>query len=317
MLSCDISMAIRLIQNINYDDAILMSGISNTLYTTSYANRNMYIAKGRGIMLIDELLDKLNINYKELTLDEVYELSSENYNNVLVITPLQVVDNFEKVKPNVVQFFNTYATFQLIDIQNKDIILELASDLKEIYKRLNYDQLKIIKSLKVKPLDINIKFIFVENNSIFNRDHIKIQLRKMIDEFITPKEVKEVNGGWWEGPLFYDKLKECISTWNEEEVKVIKFILYQSILDGSSFFYRKEFSQSLNLLTIESTSVKNKINYAAKQWRTLGRHLKNHLETGKKIDTLYLSNLIDDIKENEITAFNMLKKELNRLEGNH
>ncbi|CAM2939109.1 hypothetical protein HAHI6034_09445 [Hathewaya histolytica] len=310
MLSCDIATVTSILKNVKYEEAILVGGLGNILYRTSYNKHNMYMANGRGVMLVDELLDKLQVAYKELTMDELYKLNKNDYKNVLIITPIQLVDHIEKINKKASQFLNTYSTFRLVDIEKDTIILELASDVEEVYKRINKEQLEIIESLKVMPLDINIKYIYIENDYEFRQDKINLQINKSVARFLNSEQVNEEEYGWWKGDVFYEKLFHSIKEWESHQIKVIKFILYQSLLSGSSFFYRKEFSEALDLLELQDTSPISQLEEAAKNWRNLGRHLKNHLAEQKDIDFDYVEQLIKNIKYNELSSFKNLQKQL-------
>ncbi|MBO4590950.1 MAG: hypothetical protein J5684_00110, partial [Eubacterium sp.] len=67
-------MVSKIIDGLDYDDAVLCAGINNKLNKMYYAHEAMYVLQGRGIYLSDELLDKLEIDYELISAKQLYEL---------------------------------------------------------------------------------------------------------------------------------------------------------------------------------------------------------------------------------------------------
>lgn len=299
----------RLLKGITYEEIVLVGGISNTLYMAPYGNAEIYIANGRGFDLIDELLDKLEVPYKELNQEQVEQLDKEQYKDVLMVTPYEAIKHTEKINPAVVQFFNNYTTYQLADINEEHYVFEQIQDLETEITKVSREEINFIRNLKVKPLDVSLKFFWIDSEQPFTEAKKKELIKKALDQLTTSEEMVKQNGKWWKGPVFYDRLEKEIHGWNACENKVIKHVLMVSLLSGSSFFYRKEFCQALEQSGQEiEQCVVDALEKSGHLWRDLGRCLKGHLMHGRDIENQRITKILTSLQENEIQSFGSLRK---------
>lgn len=300
MKSCDLYLLTQKVEGLNYYEAVLSAGLSNKINVMNYAGKKLYITQGRDIHFIDELLDKLNLKYNCLSIDQLLTLEKEALTQILIILP--TVD-FEKIKvlnEKTVQFFHTYGTYQIESISFEKITLSSIYNGEIQLNDIKIEDLRRLANLKVKPLDTAYKIINIKATTVSKerqRDCIFNNLKELNKSEIFFDSL----GGWIKGPEFYSYLKQLLQTaWDQEFNKVSKYVLVQSMQNGSSFFYRREYFESLSKV-FEITN--EQINRCGNLWRKLARYLRSITIEEKAIDVYYVEDIMTKLEYAETKIF--------------
>ncbi|MDF2869576.1 MAG: Uncharacterized protein K0R05_1151 [Anaerocolumna sp.] len=305
MRSCDLYLLEEKIENLNYYEAVLCSGLSNTINHMSYGGSTLYILQGRGICFIDELLDKLSLTYRYLEIDELFALKQEQFSRVLVTLPYMDFDKIQNLKTNVVQFFHTYGTYRIAEINDDTIVLEGDYDESIMEKLISKSSLKKLESLKIKPLGVPFKFIYLESLEVSaenKRNCIEDNIRLLIQSDLYEDE----RGGWVKGSDFYSSFKNILLNNWEPMNKVSKYVILQSIQNGSSFFYRREFNEALKAqMNLQFEELERSGNL----WRKIARLIKKSIMEDKEIDYELIDTVVSSIEKEEQSLFERILKE--------
>lgn len=307
MKSCDLAVVSSKIEGLDYEDAVLCAGLCNRVNIMSYASNNLYILQGRGICFIDELLSGIDVDYSLLNYHELLTRKDIDIQRLIVVLPYVSFDKIRHMKTNVVQFFHTYGTYQVKDIDEEKLLLEGDYDEGMTEKVIYFEDLKRLSLMSVKPLGISYKIIYLEQRTT-NQESIHKCIRNSIRKLIQSDYCKDSDGEWCQGKQFYKKVQDILNNyWNSEFNKVAKYIFIQSIQNGSSFFYRREFSDALlKKYNIEQKELIRAGNY----WRKLSRYLKSLVEEEKDLEIEIISEIMSQIEIIEMNVFMCLEGEI-------
>lgn len=300
MKSCDLYLLTQKVEGLNYHEAVLSAGLSNKINVMYYARKKIYITQGRAIHFIDELLDKLNIEYHCLPIDQLLTLGKETLTQVLIILPTIEFEKIKELNTETVQFFHTYGTYQIQDISSEKITLSSIYNEEIQLKELEIDDFHRLAKLKVKPLNVAYKIINIKATKI-SKEIQRNCIFSNLKELNKSESFFDALGGWIKGPEFYSYLKQLLqNSWNQEFNKVSKYILVQSMQNGSSFFYRREYFESLSKVF----GVTDKqINRCGNLWRKLARYLRSITIEEKAIDVYYVEEIMTELEAVETQIF--------------
>ncbi len=307
MKSCDLSLISEKLKGLNYNEAVLCSGLSNTVNSMKYGGSNLYILSGRGIYFIDELLERLQVAYRFLEIDDLFDAQQINTERVMVILPSIDFAKIQELNSQVVQFFHTFGTYCVEAIKGNTLVLKGDYDEGEMLKSITKEDFWKLKGLSVKPLNVSYKIILIEDECVA-KTSIQRCIVDNIRALIKSEEYLDEQGGWCKGSGFYKKVKELlVENWNDRFNKVAKFVLVQSIQNGSSFFYRREYAEALKQTY---GIVETDLQLAGNLWRRLSRYLKATVVEQKAAEQEVIESLLDEIENTEQTLFQRLAEDV-------
>lgn len=305
MKSCDLSLISEKIRGIDYNEAVLCAGLNNTVNIMKYGGSNLYILQGRGICFIDELLDRLQINYSLLDINELFQ-NDIDISCLLVVLPYIDFSKIKDINPGIVQFFHTYGTYSVDKIEGDKIILKGDYDEGIVEKSIGKSDLVKLQGLSIKPLGISYKIIYIINDYV-EKDIVRKCIGSNLNKLIVSDNFKDEIGGWCKGTDFYSYVKKLlIHNWNQDFNKIAKYVFVQSIQNGSSFFYRREYSEAL---LMKYNNSKTDLLIAGNLWRKLSRYLKSAIIEEKEADSDLIEQLIGTLERIELRLFIQLAKE--------
>lgn len=307
MKSCDLSLISNKLSGLNYSEAVLCSGLSNTVNIMKYAGSSLYILAGRGIYFIDELLDRLQAAYHFLDTEELFGQKNINTERILIILPFIDFTKIQELNSQVVQFFHTFGTYCVERVEGNTVILRGDYDEGTVLKSISKADFEKLKGLVIKPLNVPYKIIYLDGEQV-EKSVIHQCVMNNLKELTASEEYMDEAGGWCKGAGFYKKVKRLlVENWNQNFNRVAKFVLIQSIQNGSSFFYRREFSEALRqIYGIEETDFQ----VAGNLWRKLSRYLKSTVVEEKEAEPEVIETLLEQIEEKEQTLFQRLAKDI-------
>ncbi|BFH61196.1 MULTISPECIES: hypothetical protein [Paenibacillus] len=306
MNSCDLLLLIDLMQGIDYDDAVLCTGLNNQLFMSNYADKQLFMLQGRGILFVDDLLKRLHINHEILTIDELLQFDKNLLNQVLIILPHIDFDKIQHFQKNVVQFINLYSSYTVTSINDGEIVLRGVEEDEFITKRLSLRDFYHLSNTKIKPLYVSQRIVYIRDTFV-PQEMITECLANNLRELLVDDTYFDEKGGWTRGISFYDAVKDkLIEGWDDDFNKVSKFVFFQSMLNGSSFFYRREFSNALKNKYLVDEEIINLLYQSGNLWRKLGRYLRGLVVENKPLDKLFIEHTLTDIKNIETYTFNKM-----------
>ncbi len=307
MTSCDLSLVSSKLNGLDYNEAVLCSGLSNTVNTMKYGGSSLYILAGRGIYFIDELLDRLQVAYHFLEPEELFGQQKIDMERILVILPSIDFTKIQEINSQVVQFFHTFGTYCVEGIEGDRLILRGDYDEGTVIKSISRADLEKLKGLSVKPLDVSYKIILIDGEHV-EKGNIHKCIMENIRALTASEEYLGEEGGWYKGAGFYGKVKRLlVENWNGSFNRVAKFVLVQSIQNGSSFFYRREFGEALKEVY---GIADNDFNVAGNLWRKLSRYLKATVVEGKAAEPEVIEDLLEQLQRTEQTLFQRLARDM-------
>ena len=224
MKSCDLSLISSKLIGLNYNEAVLCSGLNNTINFMKYGGAGLYILSGRGIYFIDEMLEKLQVDYHFLEIEELFGNEEIDIERIMVILPNIDFDKIQELNPKVVQFFHTFGTYCVESIDRNSLILRGDYDEGTVLKRINKADFEKLQSMSVKPLNVSFKIIYIDDKQV-QKSAIHHCIMENIKALILSEEYEDEDGGWYKGTEFYKKTKSIlIDNWNDNFNKVAKLL---------------------------------------------------------------------------------------------
>ncbi|WOO38581.1 hypothetical protein R2R35_08770 [Anaerocolumna sp. AGMB13020] len=303
--SCDLYLLEEKLDNLNYYESVLCSGLSNTINHMSYGGSTLYILQGRGICFIDELLDKLSLAYRYLDIEELFSLKQEQYSRVMVTLPFMDFDKIQDLKTNVVQFFHTYGTYRIAGMNDDTIVLEGDYDEGIMEKSISKSSLNKLNGLKIKPLGVPFKLIYLESLEV-SEENKRNCIENNIRQLIQSDFYEDERGGWIKGSDFYRSFNNILRNNWEQMNKVSKYVLLQSIQNGSSFFYRREYNEALKTQINQHFE---ELERSGNLWRKVARLIKKSIVEEKPIDYERIDTVVSSIEKEELSLFERILKE--------
>lgn len=305
MKSCDLTLLSKIIDGLDYDDAVLCAGINNKLNKMYYAGKELFVLQGRGIYLIDELLDRLKTPYELLKATDLYDLEDSEFENLLLIIPYMDISKIREMKTDVVQVIHAFSTF-LVKRETKDRLGIYAEyDEGPHEDHIEIEDLIKLQFLKVKPLESACKIIHLTGEKSVSQKQIQDCILEHVNNLRSSTNYEDETGGWVVGSDFYDEFAKILrERWDEQFGKIEKYMILQSIQNGSAFFYRKELGIALeNKYGSDDSALKKSGNI----WRRISRILKASILSGKCIDQ-EIYELLENLKEIETNAIDELEE---------
>lgn len=309
MKSCDLSLVSNKLTGLNYNEAVLCSGLSNTVNSMKYGGSSLYILSGRGIYFIDELLERLQVAYRFLDMEELFEAGEIDMERIMVILPSIDFAKIQELNSQVVQFFHTFGTYCVEGIEGNTLTLRGDYDEGEVFKTITRADLEKLKGMSVKPLNVSYKLIYIEDEHV-EKTAIHQCIVDNIKALTSSEEYMDEDGGWCKGAGFYKKVKSLIvDNWNGNFNRVAKYVLVQSIQNGSSFFYRREYGEALK----QTYGIAEwDFQAAGNLWRKLSRYLKSTVVEGKTAEPEVIETLLEQLEETEQMLFQRLAEDMSR-----
>ena len=304
--SCDLTLVSKIIDGLDYDDAVLCAGINNKLNKMYYAHEALYVLQGRGIYLSDELLDKLEIDYELISAKQLYELDESKLENILLIIPYMDIKKIKEMNSNIVQVIHAFSTFLIKERKDDEFTIVAEYDEGEHEDKIYLEDIEKLQSLKVKPLESACKIIYVKEKKV-SKEQIEKAIIKQIQKLRKTDGYEDETGGWTVGRSFYKDTARVISeNWNNGFGKIEKYMILQSIQNGSAFFYRKEYGNAIaNKYKLDDAPFLK----AGNIWRKISRILKASIMNGSELgDEIY--KLLNSLEDIELNAFNELEEKL-------
>lgn len=303
MKSCDLNLISEKLDGLDYNEAVLCSGLNNKVNIMKYAGSKLYILQGRGIHFVDELLERMDVSYELLTAEELFNRKSIPPERLVMILPSMEFEKIKDMKTNVVQFFHTYGTYSVKKIEDDRLILEGDYDEGRVEKVITARDLTTLEQMQVKPLGVAYKILRLKELSV-EKENVYHCISNNIRELLLPEIYMEEEGGWVKGSGFYREVRDILEqNWNQHMGRTEKYVFVQSIQNGSSFFYRREFSQSMSAVYDNRLTG---LEQSGNLWRKLSRYLKASVLEEKAIHSGTISELLQEIETKELTVINQL-----------
>ncbi|OWR33188.1 hypothetical protein CDO73_01395 [Saccharibacillus sp. O23] len=316
MNSCDLLLLREKVQGIGEDDAALCAGLNNQMFTGLYAGKPLYMLQGRKVLFIDELLEGLEADFDKLDPEDLLDLPPDRRDRVLIVLPYVDFDKIAGLKANTVHFMSVYTTYALEDIDRGELVLRGLHENEYIRKRLKVSDFFHLSSLKIKPLMVNYRILHIRSERV-SEDAIRACIRRRIGELRADEQYFVEGEGWVKGRSFYGEVsRKLTEEWNESFNRVAKFVFFQSMLNGSSFFYRREFAAALTGRG-ESPEAAEGLYRAGNLWRKLGRYLQRLMMENKPLDESVARELMIEIERTETAAIAALEQETGGLAPLH
>lgn len=306
MNSCDLSLVSEKIDGLDYDDAVLCAGLNNMLCVIPYADGQIYMVRGRGIELIDQLFDRLGLKYRRIGIPELFENSALDPGRVLVILPYIEFDRIGSLKEKVVQFFTNYSTYAVVRVTGEKAVLRSDHTIEEVEKPIDRSSLEKLARIRTKPIGVSVRILYLEEERV-RPDQIRSCILDGIERMLRPDQCEDDEGAWYKGGNFYGRVADVLkSGWNTGFNRVMKYAFLQSIQTGSSFFYRREYYEALEHKYLVSDP---ELKTAGNLWRKLSRELKCSVTENRQIENSRIDRLLEDIRDQEETFFKKMRKE--------
>jgi hypothetical protein len=299
MLSCDLTLVTRVTDGLTYDQAVLSAGLANRLNRCAYAGVPLYLLQGRGIEFVDQLLTELGVPCRDVPPEQVRSLWSEGVDALLMIVPYfpdpRLID---KIRPGVTQFFSYFGTHLVTAIDTDRLSLVAVDEDVEQESSFEWGWVERLATTRAKPLGRTVSFLAVDRVPVDARRVAEVTAAKR-DALAVDAEEEDDAGRWVQGPGMYAELVEVLSTWNQWP-RTGKFALFQSMLSGSAFFYRREYAAALVAGSGTSGEPDRLLNSAGNKWRALGRHLRGHAAADTSPDLVWIRDLVTEIQDVEM-----------------
>lgn len=299
MLSCDLSLVTRVADALTYDQAVLSAGLANRLNRCAYAGVPLYMLEGRGIDFVDRLLTELEVPFREVPPDEVQTAWSEGVDALLMIAPHfpdpRLID---KIHPGVTQFFSVFGTHLVTAVDpNRLSLLGVEED---VDRESTYEWVWVerLATTSAKPLGRTVSFLAVDRVQV-DAERIAAVAAAKRDALAVDASEEDDAGRWIQGPGMYGELVDVLSTWSEWP-RTGKFVLFQSMLSGSAFFYRREYAAALETEAVTADEPSRLLNSAGNKWRALGRHLRSHAAGNTSPDMAWIRDAVAEIEDLEM-----------------
>lgn len=231
------------------------------------------------------------------------EVKESEFNRLIIILPYAAFDKIKEMKTNVVQFFHTYGSYRINAIEGNNLLVEGDYDEGVVKKSISKDELLKLQAMSIKPLGIPFKFVYIKDN------HVSPEAKQRciwnnLKNLLKSETFMDESGGWIKGIDFYRYVSQVlINSWDRDFNKVAKYVFLQSIQNGSSFFYRREFNESLDN---EFAWSENGLTTSGNLWRKLSRYLKSRILEEKYLEENWIMDTMNEIGKTELTAFHQI-----------
>lgn len=321
MASCDAHMLCRLVKKISYNDVINSMGLSNGIMTLKYANKDIYMFKARDIENQEDLLDRLGIRKSKVTIDELFEGKYvNNLENIIIFAPKVLLENINNISLDTTQIALSVSTYCVISIDKDEIILKgVEVDETEYIKKFNKEEFIKLNNLNLKPSMLSFEIFYI-NECVCDKTRVLSNIAQSMDNCL--KDYNGVRNGeilWYSGKFGYDFMEEKLIEFPKFD-KTIQKLFIGTLVAGSSFYYRREYSDALS----EYECIDEKWIYELKKcgglWRKVTRLLMSQLSFGRSYDEKEITILINQIKETELQAFRNIRDNIlinNKMEASY
>lgn len=299
MLSCDLTLVTRVADGLTYDQAVLSAGLANRLNRCAYAGVPLFMLEGRGIDFVDQLLTELEVPFRDVPPDEVHATWSQGVDALLMIAPYFPDPHLiDRIRPGVTQFFSVFSTHLVTAIdQNRLSLVDMEED-TERESTFEWTWVERLATTSAKPLGLTVSFLAVDRVPV-DAQRIAVVTAAKRDALAVDACEEDNAGRWIQGPGMYGELVDVLSTWNEWP-RTGKFVLFQSMLSGSAFFYRREYAAALAAQSDTAGEPSRLLNFAGNRWRALGRHLRGHAAGGTSPDMAWIRDILAEIEDLEM-----------------
>lgn len=305
MLSCDSYVTSKLMKNRTNLDIVLSHGLSNKLYSINYAGSKIYVLNGRGFLSYRELLDKIRVLYKQLTIDELFDNYSPGIQDRLVLSiPTNFIDKIDHINENVSQIGLIYSTYIVEDIEKGNLRLcTMTSEIEELRKEISREKLEKLRRVKMAFGEEPFYILSIEEELGFDDSIIMDSLRNSLLDCIESNEEFYDSFVVFSGKIAYEQLGEIFKNF-ETYNNVVKSLLVQSICGGSMFFHRREFGEIISQkLGKEWEKWDKPLRKSGNIWRSIGRQCISSIRGESKLDIQNIQELLEQIKTLELRVF--------------
>lgn len=306
MKSCDLSLVSSKLNGLDYNEAVLCCGLNNMVNVMQYGGSSLYILQGRGICFIDELLERLKVGYRLLDAEMLFQKKTPDAKRLIMVLPAIDFEEITQMNPKVVQFFHTFGTYSVEWIDKEKVVLKGEYEEGTVKKVITREALCKLKQLSIKPLNVPYKIIYLTDEQV-EKEQVRACIRDNFKELLASAEYMDEEGGFYKGSNFYRYVKDLLlEQWNGSFNRVSKYVFVQSIQNGSSFFYRREFNEALKQ---KYGKQEYDLLVVGNLWRKLSRYLKSTVTEGKEAEEKVIEALLGQIEKKERAVFKRLKEE--------
>lgn len=245
MICCDEYLFGKISHNLSYEDLVLANGLANSIRSFSYCGTEVQFPCGRWNIDFLNILNDMHIEYRVRKVSDLLDCSC--FNHFIVLVPKEFLTNFKKLNLEVVQIGIVYSAFQIVEREGKNFQLRLSWNGNTENITMSIEQLKILETLKTRPLGNTLKIIEVQENEYGGSK--KIVFEKMVENL---KKCLVTCASEYEGchcvsgPLFYDLFVQSIHSMSEMDSKsissrVCRHLFVSSLNAGGEAFFRSAF----------------------------------------------------------------------------
>jgi hypothetical protein len=321
-MDCFFSLLSSKIKSIDINRLILVSGIANNFRTVLYADEQIRINDGRGYLDSLKLLNKLNISYEVIDVDELRD-NLADIPSCFILLPKSVLENHKMPDKNIRHFYPFYSAFSIESVRGKDVMLEVIGEGRTSEKHFSssFEQLDSYKMIKTLPLEKLLYIIRVDISPKKLSDaEIVSYLLENCRNFLVDRNTVQENTHCHSGPQFYRLFLEYINCYSLTEkceenrnAYLNQYIFTASLSAGSVGFYRYDFIKSLEKLCVtrcdKLVSCISELDACANGWRELSRLSRWYFGQNKLFDSSYCDQanaVIKDIRIKELSGIDML-----------
>ena len=321
MYSCDNLLVSQIIKWKTYGNLSLMNGISNNFRVFRYSDKEIAFPDGRGYIDYTISLDLQGIAYELLSIDDL-ELIKQ-FEDIIVLIPKDYLETFgKKINFKVTQVAVVYSAFKIDSLKNGDITLSFANNSVYSYqKMISIAYLKELARVNIKPLDFVFKIILLKKEKDeFTSKQIKSLIRKNVGRCLTNSWCELEGTECFSGIQFYRLLEDQIiniinSDISKTSNRVCMHIFASALNAGGSALFRRDFTEALfeskYLDNICNVEVNKYLTNAISAWDELCRIMRFFQKgEAKYAEEKKITQIINEIKSNEIEAFSIIKKKI-------
>ena len=124
MICCDEYLLGKLSQHLSYEDLVLANGFANSMRTFSYGGVKIRFPCGRWDIDFLNVLNALDVKYQIRKVSDLPKCTC--YDHLIALVPKEFLENWKKLKRNVIQIGLVYSAFQIIGCDGEYIRLQLS-----------------------------------------------------------------------------------------------------------------------------------------------------------------------------------------------
>ncbi|OYO97300.1 hypothetical protein CG709_11990, partial [Lachnotalea glycerini] len=182
------------------------------VYIAKYAGENVYALNGRGFLQYSELLNKINVGFKRLSLEELFLMKKEIKNVRLIISiPTSFLDRIDNIKEKVTQIGLIYSIYIINEIDEDKVMLSTrASEIEVKYRMITKEKLEKLARVKMAFEEEPFHIIKIEEERDFERSNVIKNLENSMKDCIDNRNEEHSKYKIISGENVYNEILEIL-----------------------------------------------------------------------------------------------------------